>query len=67
MPRDGNPSTDPDEGSDAGDKKKRWPWFGRARPAGSRMFWAWIIYQSVKGIITLSLIWVPLLLLWLRR
>ncbi|MEO1187926.1 MAG: hypothetical protein AAFW60_02555 [Pseudomonadota bacterium] len=31
-----------------------------------RFFWWWIGYQAVKGIITLSLIWVPLLLLWLR-
>ena len=31
-----------------------------------RFFWWWIAYQAVKGTITLSLIWVPLLLLWLR-
>ena len=31
-----------------------------------RFFWWWIAYQAVKGIITLSLIWIPLLLLWLR-
>jgi len=30
-----------------------------------RLFWWWIAYQSIKGIITLSLIWIPLLLLWL--
>lgn len=31
-----------------------------------RFFWWWIGYQAVKGIITLSLIWIPLLLIWLR-
>lgn len=31
-----------------------------------RLFWAWIAYQSIKGAITLSLIWVPLLILWLK-
>ena len=31
-----------------------------------RFFWWWIGYQAVKGVITLSLIWIPLLLLWLR-
>ncbi|MEL7032349.1 MAG: hypothetical protein AAGL97_16940 [Pseudomonadota bacterium] len=31
-----------------------------------RFFWWWVGYQAVKGIITLSLIWIPLLLLWLR-
>ncbi|MEM1106596.1 MAG: hypothetical protein AAGH87_09425 [Pseudomonadota bacterium] len=32
-----------------------------------RFFWWWAAYQSIKGLITLSLIWVPLLLLWLNR
>ncbi|MCR9268644.1 MAG: hypothetical protein NXH72_01525 [Hyphomonadaceae bacterium] len=32
----------------------------------ARFFWWWIGYQAIKGIITLSLIWIPLLLLWLR-
>lgn len=31
-----------------------------------RLFWLWITYQAVKGVITLSLIWIPLLLLWWR-
>ncbi|MEM9573198.1 MAG: hypothetical protein AAF996_17150 [Pseudomonadota bacterium] len=31
-----------------------------------RFFWWWIGYQAIKGMITLSLIWIPLLLLWLR-
>lgn len=32
-----------------------------------RLFWWWIAYQSIKGAITLSLIWIPLLILWLRN
>lgn len=24
------------------------------------VFWVWIIYQSIKGIVTLSFIWIPL-------
>lgn len=27
---------------------------------GKHLFWAWIAYQSVKGILTTSLIWIPL-------
>lgn len=28
---------------------------------GKHMFWAWIGYQTVKGTLTTSLIWIPLL------
>jgi late competence protein required for DNA uptake (superfamily II DNA/RNA helicase) len=28
------------------------------------LFWVWIFYQSVKGITTLTLIWIPLWLVW---
>ena len=31
-----------------------------------RFFWWWVGYQAVNGILTLSLIWIPLLLIWLR-
>lgn len=31
-----------------------------------RFFWWWVGYQAIKGALTLSLIWIPLLLLWLR-
>jgi hypothetical protein len=31
-----------------------------------RLFWYWIAYQAVKGTLTLSLIWIPLFLLWWR-
>ncbi len=32
----------------------------------ARMFWLWIAYQAIKGTITLTLIWIPLFLLWKR-
>lgn len=28
------------------------------------LFWIWIVYQSVKGLITTSIIWIPLVLMW---
>jgi hypothetical protein len=28
------------------------------------LFWVWIAYQSIKGMTTLLLIWIPLFLLW---
>lgn len=31
----------------------------------ARLFWAWVAYQSIKGLVTLSFIWIPLFL-WLR-
>lgn len=30
----------------------------------ARLFWIWVLYQAVKGALTLTLIWIPLLLLW---
>ncbi|PIZ30433.1 MAG: hypothetical protein COY40_04655 [Alphaproteobacteria bacterium CG_4_10_14_0_8_um_filter_53_9] len=29
---------------------------------GKRAFWIWITYQAIKGTLTTSLIWVPLIL-----
>lgn len=29
-----------------------------------KIFWAWVGYQFVKGILTVSFIWVPLIYLW---
>ncbi len=31
---------------------------------GKNMFWAWIAYQSIKGTLTLSFIWIPLFYIW---
>jgi len=33
----------------------------RHTKSGKKLFWAWIAYQSVKGTITTSLIWVPMI------
>lgn len=30
------------------------------------MFWAWITYQTVKGTLTTSLIWIPLIWAWMH-
>ena len=31
------------------------------------MFWTWIAYQTIKGILTTSLIWVPLMIAFLGK
>jgi len=31
------------------------------------LFWIWIGYHCIKGILTLSFIWIPLILLWLKQ
>ena len=36
----------------------------RFKKPAKGMFWAWIAYQTVKGTMTTSLIWVPLLYAW---
>jgi len=28
------------------------------------LFWLWVAYQSIKGVMTLTLIWIPLWVLW---
>jgi hypothetical protein len=33
---------------------------------GKELFWAWIAYQTIKGTITTSLIWIPLILAWMN-
>ena len=65
-------STDQSPTPDPGPEAKPGP-IGRLRAGISwlnankkRFFWWWVGYQAIKGIITLSLIWIPLLLLWLR-
>jgi hypothetical protein len=45
-------------------KKLKKPTF---KGSGKKLFWVWVGYQSVKGILTLSFIWIPLLLLWLNK
>ncbi len=36
------------------------------RKKSSKIFWMWIAYQTVKGFLTTTLIWIPLLLAWLH-
>jgi hypothetical protein len=36
----------------------------RFKKPGKQMFWAWIAYQCIKGTLTTSLIWIPLLYAW---
>ena len=31
------------------------------------LFWVWIAYQSIKGMATLTLIWIPLYLVWKKN
>lgn len=33
---------------------------------GKKFFWAWVAYQAVKGTLTTSLIWIPLIYAWLH-
>lgn len=44
-------------------KKKSWTRY--LRKPGKHMFWTWIAYQSIKGTLTTSLIWIPLLWTWI--
>ena len=36
------------------------------RKPSKQMFWAWIAYQTVKGTLTTSLIWIPLIWAWMH-
>jgi hypothetical protein len=40
--------------------------FQRLRTPGKRLFWLWVAYQAVKGTLTTSLIWAPLIYMWLH-
>jgi hypothetical protein len=41
------------------------PNFRGLRDAGGKVFWIWIAYQTIKGTLTTSLIWIPLIFMWL--
>ncbi|MCB1561968.1 MAG: hypothetical protein KDJ75_00185 [Alphaproteobacteria bacterium] len=41
--------------------------FRMLKKPGKNLFWAWIAYQAVKGSLTTSLIWFPLLYAWLHH
>ena len=36
----------------------------KAAKGSKKLFWAWIIYQAIKGTLTTSLIWAPMFYLW---
>jgi len=38
----------------------------RMKKPSKQMFWAWITYQTIKGTLTTSLIWVPLIIAWFK-
>ena len=40
------------------------PLFKRFKKPSKNLFWAWIAYQSIKGTLTLSFIWAPLIYYW---
>lgn len=46
--------------------KDRYPVLAKWKKPGKNLFWAWIAYQSVKGILTTTFIWLPLLYLWIQ-
>lgn len=45
---------------------KKLPLWRRFKKPGKNMFWAWIAYQTIKGALTMSFIWIPLLWAWLH-
>lgn len=34
---------------------------------GKHMFWAWVSYQFVKGTLTTTFIWIPLIYAWFHH
>ncbi|MCA9735914.1 MAG: hypothetical protein H6861_08465 [Rhodospirillales bacterium] len=44
---------------------KRKSFFSMFKKPGKHMFWAWIAYQTIKGTLTTSLIWIPLFWMWM--
>lgn len=39
----------------------------RLKKPGKHLFWLWITYQTIKGTLTTTFIWVPLLYLWMHK
>jgi hypothetical protein len=44
--------------------RKYQPVLAKIKKPGKNMFWAWITYQVVKGTLTTTFIWVPLIYAW---
>lgn len=40
---------------------------GKLKTPSKNLFWVWVAYQAVKGTLTTSLIWIPLLYSWLHH
>ena len=40
---------------------------GKSGKHGKRLFYAWIAYQCIKGALTTSLIWIPLIYAYLKH
>lgn len=47
--------------------KNRYPVLLKFKKPGKNLFWAWIAYQTVKGTMTTTFIWVPLLYAWTHK
>jgi len=47
-------------------KHYRLPSFFKKKPVG-KAFWVWVTYQAIKGTLTLSFIWIPMLYLWFTQ
>jgi len=45
----------------------KFSFFKKLKKPSKQMFWAWIAYQTVKGTLTTSLIWVPLFWAWMSH
>ena len=39
----------------------------KALKGSKKLFYAWIVYQAVKGTLTTAFIWIPMLYLWLEN
>lgn len=49
-------------------EKTKWPALKSLLKKPSRkLFWAWITYHAIKGTLTTSLIWIPLIYAWLKH
>lgn len=44
----------------------KYPLLSKFKKPGKNMFWAWITYQVVKGTLTTTFVWAPLLYTWMH-
>lgn len=44
--------------------KSRKKSFLKLKESGKTVFWVWVFYQCVKGTLTTTFIWIPLIYLW---